>query len=86
MLLWGIMMVRQLPIPTGLYFDRKCRFPRLFKVSCITLAVSWVCFFTCDAYSYLISVNSLGMRWLLGTFEAGLFPGVNYYLSWCVEC
>jgi len=23
----------------------------------------------------------LGMRWLLGTFEAGLFPGVNYYLS-----
>jgi len=24
----------------------------------------------------------MGMRWLLGTFEAGLFPGVNYYLSW----
>ncbi|KAF9650536.1 MFS general substrate transporter [Thelephora ganbajun] len=23
----------------------------------------------------------LGMRWLLGVFEAGLFPGVNYYLS-----
>ncbi|KAF8809511.1 MFS general substrate transporter [Phlegmacium glaucopus] len=23
----------------------------------------------------------MGMRWLLGTFEAGLFPGVNYYLS-----
>ncbi|KAF8632919.1 hypothetical protein AX15_001640 [Amanita polypyramis BW_CC] len=23
----------------------------------------------------------LGMRWLLGLFEAGLFPGVNYYLS-----
>ncbi|PIL24725.1 MFS general substrate transporter [Ganoderma sinense ZZ0214-1] len=23
----------------------------------------------------------LGMRWLLGMFEAGLFPGVNYYLS-----
>ncbi|KAF9485449.1 MFS general substrate transporter [Pholiota conissans] len=23
----------------------------------------------------------LGLRWLLGTFEAGLFPGVNYYLS-----
>lgn len=22
------------------------------------------------------------MRWMLGTFEAGLFPGVNYYLSW----
>lgn len=21
---------------------------------------------------------------MLGTFEAGLFPGVNYYLSWCV--
>ena len=21
------------------------------------------------------------MRWMLGTFEAGLFPGVNYYLS-----
>ena len=26
------------------------------------------------------------MRWMLGTFEAGLFPGVNYYLSWCVYC
>lgn len=26
----------------------------------------------------------LGMRWLLGVFEAGLFPGGNYYLSWCV--
>ena len=24
----------------------------------------------------------MGMRWLLGVFEAGLFPGVNYYLSW----
>ena len=24
------------------------------------------------------------MRWLLGMFEARLFPGVNYYLSWCV--
>ncbi|PBK99763.1 MFS general substrate transporter [Armillaria gallica] len=23
----------------------------------------------------------LGVRWLLGTFEAGLFPGINYYLS-----
>jgi len=23
----------------------------------------------------------LGLRWLLGTFEAGLFPGVNFYLS-----
>ncbi|KAF8347919.1 MFS general substrate transporter [Amanita rubescens] len=23
----------------------------------------------------------LGLRWLLGVFEAGLFPGVNYYLS-----
>ncbi|KAK2462729.1 hypothetical protein APHAL10511_005247 [Amanita phalloides] len=23
----------------------------------------------------------LGMRWMLGVFEAGLFPGVNYYLS-----
>ncbi|KJA23556.1 hypothetical protein HYPSUDRAFT_201281 [Hypholoma sublateritium FD-334 SS-4] len=23
----------------------------------------------------------LGLRWLLGMFEAGLFPGVNYYLS-----
>jgi len=24
------------------------------------------------------------MRWLLGVFEAGLFPGVSYLLSWCV--
>ena len=24
------------------------------------------------------------MRWMLGVFEAGLFPGVNYYLSWSV--
>ncbi|THH26980.1 hypothetical protein EUX98_g7204 [Antrodiella citrinella] len=23
----------------------------------------------------------LGLRWMLGLFEAGLFPGVNYYLS-----
>ncbi|EKM50636.1 uncharacterized protein PHACADRAFT_264011 [Phanerochaete carnosa HHB-10118-sp] len=23
----------------------------------------------------------LGMRWMLGMFEAGLYPGVNYYLS-----
>jgi hypothetical protein len=22
---------------------------------------------------------------MLGMFEAGLFPGVNYYLSWCVS-
>lgn len=25
------------------------------------------------------------MRWFLGMFEAGLFPGVNYYLSWSVR-
>jgi MFS family permease len=24
----------------------------------------------------------LGMRWMLGLFEAGFFPGANYYLSW----
>ena len=24
--------------------------------------------------------------WLLGAFEAGLFPGVTYYLSWYVSC
>ncbi|KAF8553585.1 MFS general substrate transporter [Imleria badia] len=24
----------------------------------------------------------MAMRWLLGMFEAGLFPGVTYYLSW----
>jgi len=24
------------------------------------------------------------MRWMLGMFEAGLFPGVTYYLSWYV--
>ena len=23
-----------------------------------------------------------GMTWLLGMFQAGLFPGVAYYLSW----
>ncbi|PCH36324.1 MFS general substrate transporter [Wolfiporia cocos MD-104 SS10] len=23
----------------------------------------------------------IGMRWMLGTFEAGFYPGVNYYLS-----
>ncbi|KIK56348.1 hypothetical protein GYMLUDRAFT_174358 [Collybiopsis luxurians FD-317 M1] len=31
-----------------------------------------------------ITVNAaktIGMRWMLGMFEAGLFPGVNYYLS-----
>jgi hypothetical protein len=25
------------------------------------------------------------MRWMLGAFEAGLFPGVTYYLSWYVR-
>ncbi|KAK0239153.1 MFS general substrate transporter [Armillaria nabsnona] len=28
-----------------------------------------------------VLMGSIGMRWMLGTFEAGLFPGVNYYLS-----
>ena len=28
--------------------------------------------------------RSPGLRFLLGVFEAGMFPGVNYYLSWCV--
>jgi MFS family permease len=26
----------------------------------------------------------VAMRWMLGTFEAGLFPGVTYYLSWYI--
>lgn len=25
------------------------------------------------------------MTWLLGVVQAGVFPGVAYYLSWCVE-
>lgn len=28
------------------------------------------------------ALSYVGMRWMLGVFEAGLFPGVNYYLSW----
>jgi hypothetical protein len=24
-------------------------------------------------------------RWWLGVFEAGLFPGISYYLSWFVK-
>ena len=24
----------------------------------------------------------VAMRWMLGAFEAGLFPGANYYMSW----
>ena len=32
-----------------------------------------------------VSSPGAGMRWLLGMFEAGLFPGVNYYLSWYVR-
>lgn len=27
----------------------------------------------------------LGMRFMLGLFEAGFFPGVNFYLSWLVH-
>jgi hypothetical protein len=34
--------------------------------------------------SLSLFIDSLGMRWMLGMFEAGLFPGVNYYLSWYV--
>ncbi|GBE89578.1 MFS general substrate transporter [Sparassis latifolia] len=44
------------------------------------LMVLWGVIMMCQG---LISNDGglLGMRWLLGTFEAGLFPGVNYYLS-----
>lgn len=30
------------------------------------------------------TIRPPGMRWLLGVFETGLFPGVSYYHSWCV--
>ncbi|EGN96864.1 hypothetical protein SERLA73DRAFT_170229 [Serpula lacrymans var. lacrymans S7.3] len=33
------------------------------------------------SYSIFEVWSTLGMRWMLGTFEAGLYPGVNYYLS-----
>ena len=33
----------------------------------------------------VLSVVQSGTRWMLGLFEAGLFPGVNYYLSWYVS-
>lgn len=31
---------------------------------------------------YLNILLRLGLRWMLGLFGAGLFPGVAYYLSW----
>ena len=30
----------------------------------------------------IILTPRIAMRWMLGTMEAGLFPGVTYYLSW----
>lgn len=44
-------------------------------------AASWV-FQSC--YTRLVSLLNpvpLAVRWCLGVAEAGLFPGVNYYLS-----
>ncbi|KAI0738480.1 hypothetical protein C8Q80DRAFT_246051 [Daedaleopsis nitida] len=29
-------------------------------------------------------LTCVAKRFMLGTFDAGLFPCVNYYLSWCV--
>lgn len=81
MFLWGIMMVRS-KYKTGhslIYFRyRQC------KVSFQISAASWVrgCRKT-NSLCFEI-VYPIAMRWLLGMFEAGLFPGVTYYLSWCV--
>ena len=53
---------------------------RPYKVSLLTSPNSWV------SGLYLLTERGANilqaMRWLLGTFEAGLFPGVAYYLSW----
>jgi len=76
MFFWGIMMASP---KITLLFDITHVIGRLFKASLKTFLNSWVrLFFFTEPRLEL----GLGMRWLLGMFEAGLFPGVNYYLSW----
>ena len=33
----------------------------------------------------IILALRIATRWMLGMTEAGLFPGVAYYLSWCAH-
>ena len=33
----------------------------------------------------IILTPHTAMRWMLGMTEAGFFPGVAYYLSWCAH-
>ncbi|KAH0836758.1 major facilitator superfamily domain-containing protein [Lanmaoa asiatica] len=56
----------------------------IMMVSLQTLAVSWVRGYRAITTPSFDIVHPIAMRWLLGMFEAGLFPGVTYYLSWCV--
>lgn len=45
-----------------------------------TLMVGWGIMMTVQGLVHNFS-GLMAMRWLLGMFEAGLYPGVNYYLS-----
>lgn len=52
----------------------------IFFISLSTLMVGWGIMMTVQGLVRNFS-GLMAMRWLLGMFEAGLYPGVNYYLS-----
>ena len=82
MLLWGIMMVRDHILSRGLDTVSQCLYARLCKVWCTTMVAFLVRARFSDHLSSYYFTPRTAMRWMLGTMEAGLFPGVTYYLSW----
>ena len=76
-LLWGITLVIRAPCLIRHTVEILCQttqgfvrnYGQLLGETCRTIVTTFV-------------TRPLGVRWLLGVFEAGLFPGGNYYLSW----
>lgn len=79
MLLWGIMMVRFPIVFLGLDTVSQWLYARLCKVWCTTMVA---CLVRARLSDHIILTPRLAMCWMLGATEAGLFPGVTYYLSW----
>lgn len=80
MLIWGLVMVGTSPLDRAfLSCDVPYSSPKPLSATSLN---SWVLRSYRYCHSTSLNPTSTAVRWLLGMFEAGLFPGVSYYLSW----
>ena len=77
---WGIVMVGRHPKSVPVFKSYDLNLMRHFMASLVTMEICLV-----RLYLLILTVpvdEDIGLRFLLGMTEAGLSPGIIFYLSW----